>query len=103
MPALHDYQIYNYENDRTDGLRKWYIAYMNGTIKTNKGYVGLPSEIYTLKPAKSTDFVYSNKLNKLDEPKNIIEEIKSVIYKIKRLFEVKKSDYNFVTADVEGE
>ena len=103
VPALHDYQIYNYENDRTDGLRKWYIAYMNGTIKTNKGYVGLPSEIYTLKPAKSTDFVYSNKLNKLDEPKNIIEEIKSVIYKIKRLFEVKKSDYNFVTADVEGE
>ena len=72
---------------------------MNGTIQTDEGYIGLPSEIYTLKPAKSTDFVYSNKLNKLDEPKNIIEGINSVIYKIKRLFVTKTSDFNVVTSE----
>lgn len=99
VPALHDYEEYNYTNDRYDGLRKWYIAYMNGTIQTDEGYIGLPSEIYTLKPAKSTDFVYSNKLNKLDEPKNIIEGINSVIYKIKRLFVTKTSDFNVVTSE----
>ena len=35
VPALHDYEKYNYSDDRYDGLRKWYIAYMNGMIKTN--------------------------------------------------------------------
>ena len=99
VPALHNYELYNYENDRTDGLRKWYIAYMNGIIPTDEGYIGLPSKIYTLKPAKSTDFIYSNKLDKLDEPKNIIEEINSVIYKVKRLFENKESDYNLATVE----
>lgn len=99
VPALHNYEFYNYENDRTDRLRKWYIAYMNGIIPTDEGYIGLPSKIYTLKPAKSTDFIYSNKLDKLDEPKNIIEEINSVIYKVKRLFENKESDYNLATVE----
>ena len=52
-----------------------------------------------MKPAKSTDFIYSNQLNKLDEPKNIIEGINSVIYKIKRLFVTKTSDFNIVTSE----
>ena len=94
IPELHDYEKYNYENDKYDGLRKWYMAYMNRTIQTNNGYVGLPSEIYSLKPVNSTNFIYSNKLDKLDEPKNIIEEINSVIYKIERLFETRTSNIN---------
>lgn len=52
-----------------------------------------------MKPAKSTDFIYSNQLDKLDEPKNIIEGINSVIYKIKRLFVTKTSDFNIVTSE----
>ena len=94
IPELHDYEKYNYENDKYDGLRKWYMAYMNRTIQTNNGYVGLPSEIYSLKPVNSTNFIYSNKLDKLDEPKNIIEGINSVIYKIERLFETRTSNIN---------
>lgn len=99
VPELHDYQKYGYEDERTDRLRSWYTAYMNGTILTNEGYIGLPPEVYTLKPAKSTDFTYSNKLDKLDEPKNIIEEIKSAVYKIQKLFEVNKQNSNLETLE----
>lgn len=96
VPALHDYQLYNYENNRLEGLRKWYIAYMNAKIETNEGNIGLPSKVYTLKPVKSTNFIYSNKLDKLDEPKNIIQSINSIIYKIRKLFETKTVDFNTV-------
>lgn len=98
VPALHDYTLYNYVDDRYDGQRQWYKDYMNGMIKTNQGYIGLPPEIYTLKPVESTDFIYSNKLDKLDEPNSIMESIDSIIYKIKRLFERKESDFNVITA-----
>lgn len=99
VPALHDYELYNYKDEKLDGQRKWYIAYMNETILTNEGYIGLPPEIYTFKPVKSEDFIYSNKLDKLDEPNSIMEGIDSIIYKIKRLFEYKKTDFNIVTAE----
>lgn len=99
VPELHDYQKYGYKDEQNDRLRTWYAAYMNGNIETSEGYIGLPSEIYTLKPAKSADFLYSNKLDKLDEPKNIIEEIKSAIYKIQRLFETKKQNSDIVTSE----
>ena len=94
VPELHDYEKYGYKDEIPDKLRKWYIAYMNKTILDKQEYIGLPPEIYTLKPVKETDFIYSNKLDKLDEPKNIIEEIKSIIYKIQRLFETNKNNIN---------
>ena len=76
VPNLHDYNVYNYVDDRNDGLRKWYIDYMNKNIKNYSGdYIGLPKEIYTIKPVKSTDFTYSLKLDKLEEPKNIKQAI----------------------------
>ncbi len=93
-PALHDYKEYGYEDDRYDGQRKWYIDYMNKNIKSNGEYVGLPSNIYTLKPVKESNFEYSYKLDSLDEPHNIIEEIKSVVEKIKFLFKSKEIVYN---------
>ncbi len=95
VPELHDYEKYNYKEDRYDGLRKWYIAYMNGTIESNGEYIGLPSEIYTLKPTKQSDFEYSYKLDKLDEPKNILETIESIIEKIKNIFRNKETEYDF--------
>lgn len=97
VPALHDYEKYNYTDDRNDGLRKWYIDYMNGRIRDSSGnYIGLPEEIYTFKPVKTSDFTYSMKLEKLDEPKNIKQMVDSIIYKIKRLFQIKNKDYNNV-------
>ena len=51
-PELHDYEKYGYENEAVFGQKKWYKDYMNKEIKTINGNIGLPAEIYTLKPAK---------------------------------------------------
>lgn len=93
-PALHDYKEYGYEDNRYDGQRKWYIDYMNQNIKSNGKYIGLPSKIYTLKPVNESNFEYSYKLDSLDEPHNIIEEIKSIMEKIKFIFKSKEIVYN---------
>lgn len=86
VPALHDYKKYGYAEDSVDGLRKWYEDYMNKKIMNNGKYEGLPEEIYSLKPAKSKDFEYSYKLDKLDEPNTPREKLESVVYQIKRVF-----------------
>ena len=50
---------------------------MNKNIKTTSGNIGLPEEIFTLKPAKNSNFEYSYKMeNEFKEPENIIEEIR---------------------------
>lgn len=85
-PDLHDNSLYGYENQRVIGLKDWYNAYMNKTIKTSNGMVGLPSEIYTKKPVQKEDFYYFHKLNYLNEPENIIEELNNVVEKVIRLF-----------------
>lgn len=75
-PELHDYEKYGYENERLEGQKQWYTDYMNKEIKTQEGNVGLPAEIYTLKPAKNSDFDYSYKMEDVfKQPENIIEEI----------------------------
>ena len=75
-PELHDYEKYGYENELLEGQKQWYTDYMNKEIKTHEGYVGLPAEIYTLKPAKNSDFDYSYKMEDVfKQPENIIEEI----------------------------
>ena len=75
-PELHDYEKYGYENERLEGQKQWYIDYMNKEIETTEGNIGLPAEIYTLKPAKNSDFDYSYKIEDVfKQPENIIEEI----------------------------
>ena len=63
---------------------------MNKKIQSNIGKIGLPSEIYQLKPAKESNFEYSYPLEYFKEPENIIEEIRELINnitnKIKLLF-----------------
>ena len=81
IPALHDYEKYGYKSQSTTGLKTWYEAYMNKQIKTSNGYIGLPQEVYTLKPAKTTDFKYSYKIEEFHEPQNIIEEIRQLLFK----------------------
>lgn len=87
VPELHSNSNYGYQESRTDGLRLWYKDYMNKEIKGN---IGLPNEIYKYKPVQLSNFKYSNKLTLLDEPRNPIERMQSIINQITRLF--KKSD-----------
>lgn len=82
-PELHDYEEYGYKNEALTGQKKWYTDYMNKDIITNEEKVGLPEEIYTLKPAKSSNFKYSYKLEQVfKEPENVAEEIGSIINNI---------------------
>ena len=79
-PELHDYQKYGYKNEAIIGQRKWYKDYMNKNINISAGKIGLPPEIYNLKPAKSKNFEYSYKMDEVfKEPENFIEEIKQII------------------------
>lgn len=89
-PELHSYQQYGYKNEALIGQKRWYTDYMNKEIKTNTESIGLPQEVYTLKPAKVTDFKYSYDMQAFRQPENIIEEIKEIFTnlsnKIKYLF-----------------
>ena len=78
-PELHDYEKYGYENEPIIGQKRWYTDYMNKNIKTNSGNIGLPQEIYTLKPAKESNFKSAYKVEAFKEPENIIEEIRQII------------------------
>ncbi len=76
IPALHDYEIYGYKNQKLIGLRQWYKDYMTANIEGNKG---LNQEVYKLKPVHESNFRYSYKLDVFKEPENIIEEIKQLL------------------------
>lgn len=78
IPALHDNEKYGYKNQSLIGLKNWYEDYMNKNIMTSSGYVGLPEEVYRLKPAKNSDFEYSYNIDEFQEPQNIIEEIRQL-------------------------
>lgn len=78
IPALHDYEKYGYKNQKLTGLKDWYKDYMNKNIKTSNGYIGLPEQVYTLKPAKNSDFKYSYKIEEFHEPQNLLEDIKQL-------------------------
>ena len=78
-PELHAYQEYGYKNEKLKKKKKWYTDYMNKEIKTTSGNIGLPKEIYTLKPAKNNEFNYSYEMQVFKQPENIIEEIREII------------------------
>lgn len=82
IPALHDYKKYGYTDEKLVGQKKWYMDYMNKEIKTNDGLIGLPAEIYNIKPVKNSNFKYSYKLDVYKEPQNFIEEIQQVFNKV---------------------
>lgn len=82
IPALHDYEKYGYTDEKLVGQKKWYMDYMNKEIRTNSEKIGLPAEIYNMKPAKNSNFEYSYKLDGYKEPKNFIEEVQQVFNKI---------------------
>ena len=82
IPALHDYEKYGYKNQNLIGLKNWYKDYMNCSVKTSNGNIGLPIEVYTLKPAKISDFKYAYTIDEFHEPQNIIEEIRQLFKNI---------------------
>lgn len=84
IPALHDYENYGYENAYLIGQKEWYKDYMNKAIYNSDGYIGLPNEIYTLKPAKQSNFTYAFALDEYHEPQNIIEEIRGIFINLWR-------------------
>lgn len=86
-PELHDYSKYGYEEDKKQGLKKWYTDYMNKTIQYDGKNIGLPQEIYTPKPVHEKDFKYGIETNAFDEPKGVIEVAQSIISRIKKLFQ----------------
>lgn len=77
-PALHDYEKYGYENKKKEGLKEWYGDYMTRNIKYNGNYIGLPKEVYTIKPSHNSNFRYSYKLEEFKEPQNILDDIKNI-------------------------
>ena len=78
VPALHDYEKYGYKNELLIGQKRWYTAYINKTIEYEGGAIGLPPEIYTLKPAKKSNFRISEQIDEFKQPQNIIEEIEEL-------------------------
>ena len=90
-PELHDNYKYSYISKQLIGLKEWYQDYMNKNIQTSTGKIGLPSDIYTKKPVKTTDLTYSHLLNNcLKDPENIIEELNNILKKIKNVFVLTK-------------
>ena len=81
-PELHSYATYGYQDERLIGLKKWYEDYMNQTIKSSGGYVGLPDSVYTMQPNHEDDFTYSYKMpNVFKEPKGFLEKFKQIVSK----------------------
>ena len=84
IPALHDYEKYGYKNEILTGQKQWYKDYMNKEIQTSNGNIGLPPEIFSIKPAKNSDFNYSYELqDAFKQPENIIEEIIEIFNNIR--------------------
>ena len=98
IPALHDYEKYGYKDQNLTGLKDWYKDYMNKNIKTSNGYIGLPQEVYSLKPAKNLNFKYSYVIDEFHEPQNVIEQVeqlfRNVINNVKYISTLAKENTN---------
>ena len=87
--ALHDYSVLGYEVEPVEGLKDWYVDYMQNKINLGTN-LGLSSFAYSSKPIHESNFEYSIELNDLREPQNLIEEIITIIDRIKNLFTSKE-------------
>ena len=58
---------------------------MNCNIKTADGRIGLDPIVYTSKPAKTSDFINAQEIERaFYEPQNLIEEFTQIFTKAKR-------------------
>lgn len=86
IPALHDSSVYGYESERLISLSKWYRDYMQKNIKANGQKIGLDPAVYTIKPVHESNFKFSYSIELENEPKNIIEEIRSIAKNLINVF-----------------
>ena len=85
IPELHDNLKYGYTNEGTEGLKQWYADYMTCNIKTEGANIGLDPIVYTIKPAKISDFENSIEIeNTFYEPQNLFQEIIQIFKKAGR-------------------
>ena len=85
VPALHDYAKYGYTEKTTEGLKKWYEAYMRKEIKdSSNNLIGLDESAYKTQPANNSEFKYAIEIEINKEPSNIIEELLTVIKTAKK-------------------
>ena len=101
VPALHDYLNYGYKEEAQVSLKEWYKDYMRQQIKDNTGrYIGIHENVYTYKPANNNDFKYSIEIDFNKEPKNIIEEIRTIFSAISNTVEhVEKNKTRITTVN----
>lgn len=92
IPVLHDFEKYGYKEDKLNGQKDWYIAYMNKEINYNGTKIGLPEEIYRYKPVHESNFKYGRELKMLKEPENIIEVVRSLFNRVGKLFTYNKDE-----------
>ena len=85
IAKLHDNEKYGYTGSATEGLKEWYEDYMQNTIE-NAPNMGLTDFAYASKPIHESNFECGIELDYLDEPDNIIEEIRSIIDRIGKVF-----------------
>ena len=85
IAKLHDNEKYGYTESATEGLKEWYEDYMQNTIE-NAPNMGLTDFAYASKPIHESNFECGIELDYLDEPDNIIEEIRSIIDRIGKVF-----------------
>ena len=85
IAKLHDNEKYGYTESATEGLKEWYEDYMQNTIE-NAPNMGLTDFAYASKPIHESNFECGIELDYLDEPENIIEEIRSIIDRIGKVF-----------------
>jgi len=83
-PELHSYTEYGYKEEKLVGLKEWYKDYMNSTIN---GSLGLNEIVYTLKPAKKSQFEYPIKVDAFEE-KNLFKNIQEIFTNVAGLFEM---------------
>lgn len=82
IPALHDYEKYGYKNENLSGQKLWYTDYMNCNISSDKLKLGLPKEIYNLKPPKNSNFEYSYNIDAFEEKQDIIQKVQQLFNNI---------------------
>lgn len=91
VPALHDSSRYGYQSELFVRLKNWYQDYMNQEIEYQGKKIGLPAEIYTIKPVKTSNFEFSHTIDAFAEPDSILEEIQIMFGRVWDIFQGNKT------------
>lgn len=86
IPALHDSSRYGYQSEPFIRLKNWYQDYMNQKIQYQGNQIGLPEELYTIKPVKTSNFEFTNTIDVFAEPDSILQEIQIMFRRIFTIF-----------------